>query len=139
MAEKTVISQVQGEDVFKITPLDVTPQVVNNVQHEDVYELPAAPVTRKPDPAVAPMTPVAEAVEAPPIAKVEGNIADHVTGHATNTTGGQLDIAIDLFILRRVDDFEKAKTELLNRIGLLETEAEQVVHEKIGKIKALFA
>jgi hypothetical protein len=136
--KKTVISAVQGEDTFKVTPVDTKTEVVNNVQKEDFYELPSVAPVKTPDPEVAPMTQPVE-VE-PEAAKVEpeGNLKDHVTDHPANTVGGQLDIAIDLFILRSVDEFEKAKTELLTRLKLLEAEADDFVAGKIAKVRAFF-
>jgi hypothetical protein len=74
-----------------------------------------------------------------PVPKVSASTSDlteHKTGKASNTTAGQLDLAIDRFHELQVKNVPAAKHDLLARLRVLELEAEEFVAKKIALIRA---
>lgn len=109
-------------------------QLVNHVQTDEFYELPRVSNT----PAVPKESPVA--VE-PAISAVTVDLSEHKTGKPSNTTAGQLDLAIDRFHKLQDEavaepDNVAAKLDLLGRMEVLAQEADQYVKDKIALIKA---
>jgi len=107
---------------------------VNNVQTDEFYELPA--VSNVP---AAPKE--AEIAPVPEVTNEAVDLTEHKTGQAANTTGGQLDLAIDRFHKLQAEavaepDTVAAKLDLLNRMDVLAQEASQLVANKIALIRA---
>jgi len=117
----------QAESVSDLPTETVKP--VNHTQTEEFYELPS--VSNE----VAKPAEAAPAV-APVVALEPVNVEEHKTGMPDNTTGGQLDLAIDRFHELQDKDVPKAKLDLLARLRVLELEAESFVKEKIDAIRA---
>jgi hypothetical protein len=116
---------------------DVSP--VNRTQTDEFYELPAV--------SNVPAAPKEEEIApVPEVTNEAVDLTEHKTGQAANTTGGQLDLAIDRFHKLQEDALSErvfigtatvaAKLDLLNRMDVLAQEASQPVANKIALIRA---
>jgi hypothetical protein len=107
---------------------------VNHTQTDEFYELPAV--------SNVPAAPKEEEIApVPEVTNDTVDLSEHKTGLPSNTTGGQLDIAIDRFHKLQAEavadpDTVAAKLDLLSRLDVLHGEANQLVANKIALIRA---
>jgi len=132
MAEPKKTNTKERTKVDIETSTDAVP--VNNVQSDEFYTLPSV--------SNVPAAPKEEVIKpAPEVPALPVDLTEHKTGLASNTTGGQLDQAIDRYHKLQDENVAMpanvhAKRDLLARLEVLLGEADQFVQDKIALIKA---
>jgi hypothetical protein len=128
MAEKTN-TKAQTKAVIET---DTGAKPINHVQEDEFYELPSV--------SNVPAAPKEEVIApVPEVSNDTVDLAEHKTGKPTNTTAGQLDLAIDRYHKLQAEaesDTVVAKLDLLNRLDTLAQEADKSVQDKIAMIRA---